>query len=341
MTDPTFSLIIPVFNEAACLDELMRRIDALVARIVAPVEVVLIDDGSSDGSFELIRSAMRARPYVRAMRLSRNFGQQAALSAGYDAARGQAVISLDADLQDPPEVVIEMIARWREGYQVVHGVRTRRHRERWFKKASSYAYSRVLRCLVRADIPLDAGDFRLMDRVAVDAFRRVRERNRFVRGLVAWIGFRQCRVEFERPGRYAGETKYDLGAMLRLAADGILSFSAVPLRLTLILGCVVSLLSFIAGIAALAIKLGGFFTVSGWTSIVVLMSFIGGVQLTVLGLIGEYISRIHDEVKARPLYIIAETVMPIPSLKPAIARRQSSANDPAATVDGVVLEPVA
>lgn len=313
MTAPTYSILIPVYNEEPVLPSLFPRLDALVATLDAPCEVLLIDDGSRDRSAELIRAALPTRPWLRLLRFARNFGHQAALTAGYDHALGKAVVCLDADLQDPPEVILEMAKRWREGFEVVYGVRTKREGETLFKKLTAWAYYRTMRSLAKVDLPVDAGDFRLMDRKAVDALKQVRERSRYLRGLVAWIGFRQCAVPYDRAERFAGETKYPLRKMLRLAFDGILSFSSVPLRLALILGFAVSVLSIFAGLAAVVVKLGGWYTVDGWTSLAVLVSFLGGVQLTVMGIIGEYISRIYDEVKARPLYLVAENAGGTPS----------------------------
>jgi glycosyltransferase involved in cell wall biosynthesis len=306
MSKPTYSVIIPVFNEEEVLPSLFPRLEALVSRLDASCEVLLIDDGSRDRSPEIITKALASYPWLRFIRFARNFGHQAALSAGYDFAQGDAVVCMDADLQDPPEVVVEMAQCWRAGFQVIYGVRNARAGETRFKKFTAWAYYRMMRSLARIDMPVDAGDFRLLDRNAVDALRSIRERNRYLRGLVAWIGFKQCSVKYDRAGRAAGETKYPLRKMLALAFDGILSFSSVPLRLALILGFVVSGLSFLTGIAAVVVKVGGWYTVDGWTSLAVLVCFIGGVHLTVMGLIGEYISRIYDEVKARPLYIVAE-----------------------------------
>jgi len=306
VNQPIYSILIPVYNEAAALPALFPRLDALVAQLDAPCEVLLIDDGSRDGSADQIRAALTTRPWLRLLRFARNFGHQAALTAGYDHAEGSAVVCLDADLQDPPEVILEMAKRWREGFEVVYGVRTKRDGETLFKKFTAWAYYRTMRTLAKVDLPVDAGDFRLMDRKAVDALKQVRERSRYLRGLVAWIGFRQCAVTYDRSERVAGETKYPLRKMLKLAFDGILSFSSVPLRIALIVGLIVSVLSILAGLAAIVVKLGGWPTVEGWTSLAVLVCFIGGVQLTVLGIIGEYISRIYDEVKARPLYLVSE-----------------------------------
>lgn len=308
MNQPECSIVIPVYNEEPVLPTLLERLDALVRGLGTTVEVILVDDGSHDRSGELIRAAAASRPWLRYARLSRNFGHQAALTAGYDLARGRAVVCLDADLQDPPEVVATMLARWREGCEIVYGVRTARSGESLFKRWSAWAFYRLVRTLARIELPVDVGDFRLLDRRVIEALRGMRERHRYLRGMVAWLGFRQCCVPFQRDGRAAGSTKYSMRRMLRLACDGLLSFSQVPLRLALWLGFAMSALAMCAGIAAIALKLSGHYTVDGWTSLAVLVSFIGGVQLLVLGIIGEYIGRIYDEVKARPIYVIAETV---------------------------------
>jgi dolichol-phosphate mannosyltransferase len=300
---PEITLVIPIYNEEPNIGELFARLDALVGRL-PPCEIILVDDGSRDRSAELVRERLATRPHVGLARLSRNFGHQAAVTAGYDLARGNAVICMDADLQDPPELVLDMIARWREGYHVVYGLRTARRGEGPFKRFTAWCFYRLMRRLVRFEIPLDAGDFRLVDRQVIHAFSHIREGARYLRGLFAWVGFRHIGVPFERPERFAGETKYTLSKMLRLAFDGMLSFSSVPLRLALVLGFLVSGLSFACGVAALAVKIGGFYTVDGWTSLAVLVAFIGGVQLTVMGLIGEYISRIYEEAKYRPIYIV-------------------------------------
>jgi dolichol-phosphate mannosyltransferase len=213
---------------------------------------------------------------------------------------------MDADLQDPPELVLEMAKPWREGYDMVYAKRERREHETWFKKETSKIFHRVLRHLTDTDVPLDIGDFRLIDRRALDAFRAMRERNRYVRGMFGWIGFKQIGVPYVRPGRFAGETKWPVSKLIRLAIDGIISFSNVPLRLVLQIGFFVSIISFCAGIAAIVIKLSGSYAVSGWASLAVFISFIGGVQLVVIGVMGEYVGRIYDEVKRRPLYIVRD-----------------------------------
>jgi dolichol-phosphate mannosyltransferase len=242
----------------------------------------------------------------KVLRLSRNFGHQIAITAGMDVAAGDAVIVMDADLQDPPEVVLEMAARWREGFDVIYGVREGRLGDTRFKKTTASAFYRLLRRISNIDVPLDVGDFRLVDRRALEAFKAMRETNRYVRGMFSWIGFRQVGVSFRRNERFAGDTKYPLTKMLKFATDGVVSFSAAPLRLALNLGFAVSALSFVFGLVALVFKLAGLYSIPGLASIAVFVAFLGGMQLLVLGLMGEYIARIHDEVKDRPLYIVRD-----------------------------------
>lgn len=304
--NPTYSFVIPVYNEQEVLPELYRRMKALMDQLDGPSEAVLVDDGSRDNSYPLMLELYAIDPRFKVVHFSRNFGKEVAVSAGLDLATGDAVVLLDADLQDPPELVIEMAARWREGYDMVYAKRDRRINETWFKRQSSRLFYRILRHISDVDVPLDVGDFRLVDKRALDAFRSMRERNRYVRGMFGWIGFKQIGVSYVRPGRFAGTTKWPLSKLVRLAFDGIISFSTAPLRLVLQIGFLVSIFSFVAGIAAIVIKLSGMYAISGWASITVLMSFIGGVQLTVLGVVGEYVGRIYDEVKQRPLYLVRE-----------------------------------
>ena len=311
MTDmpggPEYSLVVPIFNEEETLSELVRRLTLLLDALDGPAEVVLVDDGSSDRSYELMVAAREADARFKVLRLSRNFGHQIAITAGMDVAAGNAVIVMDADLQDPPEVVLEMAARWREGFDVIYGVREERTGETRFKKATASAFYRLLRRISNIDVPLDVGDFRLVDRRALEAFKSMRETNRYVRGMFSWIGFRQVGVSFQRDERFAGDTKYPLTKMLKFAADGVVSFSAAPLRLALNLGFAVSALSFAFGVVALISKLAGLYSIPGLASIAVFVAFLGGIQLLVLGLMGEYIARIHDEVKDRPLYLVRDT----------------------------------
>lgn len=304
---PRYSFVLPVFNEQETLPTLRARMVTFIDGLDAESEVILVDDGSRDRSYRMMLDICAADARFKCLRLSRNFGHQVAITAGIDAARGDAVIVMDADLQDPPEVVRDMIARWQEGYGVVYGRRRSREGETAFKKASASVFYRLLARLSEVDIPTDVGDFRLMDRAVVDAFKQMREQNRYVRGMVAWMGFDQTAVDYDREERFAGETKYPLKKMLRLAANGIVGFSNVPLRIILGLGMFVASGSFLLGLGAALVKLSGMFTVPGWTSLLLAVAFLSGVQLIVLGVVGEYIGRIHDEVKHRPLYLLRDS----------------------------------
>lgn len=304
MGQPLYSFVIPVFNEQDVLPELQARLTAVMATLDGESEVIFVDDGSRDGTYRLLRELHAADSRFKVIRLARNFGQQVAMTAGLDFALGDAVIVMDADLQDPPELVPELAKRWREGYDLVYAVRARRQGDTWLKRVTAAAFSRLLRRLTKLDIPLDVGDFRLIDRRAVDAFRSLPERTRWLRGMFGWIGFRQIGVPYERPARYAGESKYSWLTLLRIAVDGIISFSDLPLRLTLTFGFLISALSFVLGVFAITAKLAGGFAVPGWASLVMVVSFLGGVQLVVIGVMGLYVGRIYEEVKARPLYIV-------------------------------------
>jgi len=306
-TGPEYSLVLPIYNEEATIPELVRRLAELIEKLDGSAEVILVDDGSSDRSYELMRSAREADPRFKLLRLSRNFGHQVAVTAGLDVAAGSAVIVMDADLQDPPEVALELAARWRDGYDVVYAVREEREGETSFKRATASLFYRLFRRMSDVDVPLDVGDYRLVDRRALDAFRSMRESNRYVRGMFSWIGYRQVGVPFRREERYAGETKYPLRKMLRFATDGIVSFSAYPLRLALNLGFIVSALSFLLGVVFLISKFAGFYSVPGLASIAGFVAFLGGIQLLLIGIMGEYVARIHDEVKGRPLYLVSDT----------------------------------
>jgi dolichol-phosphate mannosyltransferase len=298
--------VIPAHNEEAVLDELVKRLSKLMDALDGEAEVILVDDGSSDRTHAMMVEAARADERFRVVRLSRNFGHQIALTAGCDLASGDAVIVLDADLQDPPEVVLELAKRWREGYDVVYGIRDARAGETRFKRATAAAFYRALNKISEVDIPLDAGDFRLVDRKALTVFSQMRESNRFVRGMFSWVGLRQSGISYQRHERFAGVTKYPLRKMIRFATAGVVSFSGAPLRAALNLGFVVAFVGFGVGVFAFVAKLTGIFAVPGWTSIVLATTLIGGVQLVVLGVIGEYIADIHAEVKRRPLYVVSE-----------------------------------
>ena len=267
-----------------------------------------MDDGSTDGSFEAVRAMHDRDGRFKAIRLSRNFGHQLALTAGLDHARGDAVIAMDADLQDPPEVALELAKRWRDGYSVVYAVREQRLGETRLKLVTAKLFYRLLRRLSDVEMPGDAGDFRLIDRRVLQAMGSMREHNRYLRGMSAWVGFDQTGVTYVRDPRHAGTTKYSLGKMIRFALSGIVSFSTAPLRLVLNLGFTVSLLAFLIGLAAIVVKIVDIYAVPGWASIVVVIAFLGGAQLTVLGVMGEYVAQIHEEVKQRPLYLIRDVV---------------------------------
>ena len=303
---PTYSVVVPAHDEEGVIEELAARLGEVMDRLDGDAEAILVDDGSRDRTYELMLDVARDDPRFRVVRLSRNFGHQTALTAGVDFSSGDAVIVLDADLQDPPEVILELAERWRDGYDVVYAVRDIRVGETRFKRATAAAFYRAFNRISEVKVPVDVGDFRLVDRRALDVFARMRESNRFVRGMFSWIGLRQTGVLYRRNERFGGETKYPLRKMLRFAATGVISFSAAPLRASLNLGFFVSFVAFALGIWSLIVKATGFYNVPGWTSIVVVTTFIGGIQLIVLGVIGEYIADIHAEVKQRPLYVISE-----------------------------------
>jgi len=302
---PELTVVVPAFNEEESIRPLYDRLTAAVDPVVEGLEIVFVDDGSHDGTWEMIAGLAKEDHRVRGIRFARNFGHQAALTAGVDTARGTALVIIDADLQDPPEVIPELVARWREGYEVVYAQRDEREGETWFKRATATLFYRLLRAITSVDIPVDTGDFRLMGPRVVEAFRALPERNRFIRGLVSWLGFTQTAVRYRRQPRLAGETKYPLKKMVRFAFDGITSFSFFPLRLATWTGFVVSGLAFVyIGVVILLKALG--INWPGYTSIMASILFIGGVQLIMIGILGEYLGRIFDEVKRRPLYLVRE-----------------------------------
>lgn len=308
VTAVEYSLVIPVLNEAVTLDELARRVIPVLDDLPGPAEVVLVDDGSTDGSFEIMQRLHREDPRFHALRLSRNFGHQIAISAGLDHARGEAVVIMDADLQDPPEVILSLAAKWREGYQVVYAVRDEREGETRVKLATARWFYRLMGHLSDVEMPRDAGDFRLIDRTVVDAVKAMPEHRPYLRGLFAWVGYDQVGVHYERAARHAGRTKFSMAKMVAFASNGIVSFSTLPLRLALSAGFVVSSLSLLGALFGVVAKVVGWNVVPGWASLVVFVGILGGFQLLVLGIMGEYIARIHDEVKARPLYLLRDQV---------------------------------
>jgi glycosyltransferase involved in cell wall biosynthesis len=303
---PRYSFVIPVHDEGETLGALAARLAAVIDRLDGESEVILVDDGSTDASFDLLVELNRRDPRFKAIRLTRNFGHQLAVTAGLDHAAGDAVVVMDADLQDPPELVFDLVERWRDGYEVVYAVRAQRPSDPFARRLLIKGFYRLFRRLTDVDMPVDAGDFRLVDRKALDAFRSMRENNRYVRGMFGWVGFRQIGVEYQRPARFAGRSKYPLRKLIKLAADGIMSFSNAPLRAALALGFVVSAISFLLGLTAIALRLANVHNVPGWASIVVVVLFLGGVQLTVMGMMGHYVARIYEEVKGRPLYLVRE-----------------------------------
>lgn len=304
---PKYSCIIPIYNEEATIAELYRRLRGVMDALDGVVELILIDDGSRDRSLALMRELHDRDARVCYLSLARNFGHQVAVTAGLNFARGQAVIVLDADLQDPPELIPKLIAQWQQGFDVVYAQRVQRRREGWFKRGTAYVFYRVLKHLADVEMPTDTGDFCLMDRQVVDVLNAMPERNRYIRGLRSWIGFRQTAVPFERDPRFAGEVKYTFRKSLALAINGLVSFSTVPLRLSTYLGLVSAVAALL--MAFLVIYWRVFFPgspLTGYAIIAAAIFFLGAVQLFSIGILGEYIGRIYDEVKNRPLYTLAE-----------------------------------
>jgi dolichol-phosphate mannosyltransferase len=305
-TSPTFSIVAPIYNEVDNVRLLHERIRTVMDGVGEPWELVMVNDGSTDGSAAVMDALYEEDPaHVRVIHFARNFGHQIAVTAGMDHTRGQAVILIDADLQDPPEVIAELIARWREGYEVVYAVRAEREGESWFKLATAKLFYRILYNITDVDIPLDTGDFRLMDRKVVAAVLSMRERHRFIRGMVSWVGFRQTGVEYRRDKRHSGVTKYPLRKMLRFAWDGITGFSYFPLQLATYLGFAIAALNALAILVVIYLRA---FTnaepLEGQATTLVMVLFLGSVQLICLGIIGEYLGRIYNEVRGRPLYIV-------------------------------------
>jgi dolichol-phosphate mannosyltransferase len=309
---PTFSIVAPVFNEEQLLPEFYRRVVATMEPLGEPFELVLVNDGSHDRSPEIMRQLHQQDQRVKIINFSRNFGHQIAITAGTDYAQGDAVIVIDSDLQDPPEVIPQLIEPWREGLQVVYAIRSERAGETWFKKMTASFFYRLIARITSVNIPVDAGDFRLMDRRVVRALRKTREHHRFMRGLSVWVGFRQTGVPYRRDARTAGATKYPLRKMLRFALDGITSFSYLPLQLATYLGFIIAGVTLLAIVVAVVLRLSagepGERPLLGQATAVVSVLFLGSVQLIFLGIIGEYLGRIYDEVKRRPLYIVDEAL---------------------------------
>ena len=303
---PTISIIAPIYNEIGNIEKLYQRISQTMDASGESWELILVDDGSRDGSTEKIREYAQTDSRVRSVIFARNFGHQIAVTAGLDYSRGQAVVIIDADLQDPPELINELIAKWREGYEVVYAVRAEREGESWFKLATASLFYRVIYRITDVNIPLDTGDFRLIDRKVVDILCQMRERHRFLRGMASWVGFRQIGVSYKREARFSGSTKYPLKKMIKFASDAITGFSYFPLQVATYMGFFSAGLSILAIPVVVALRLAGSQAFFGQATTLIAVLFLGGVQLISLGILGEYIGRLYDEAKGRPLYIVSE-----------------------------------
>ena len=314
----TLSVVVPLYNEEANVAELLRRLVAILRDVpgIGQYEIIAVDDGSRDGTLAALHAEMAGLPQLVVLSLSRNFGHQIAATAGLDEARGDAVILMDGDLQDPPELIAEFVAKWREGYDVVYATRRERRGESRFKIFTASLFYRITRRLTNISIPVDTGDFRLMSRRVVDALKRSRERHRFLRGLVSWVGYKQIGVVYDRSARHAGSTKYPVSKMLRFAIDGITAFSDIPLRFATYFGFLTSGFAFVFAVVVLVLKFLRY-NEPGYTSTMIAILFLGGVQLITIGILGEYVGRIYDEIKARPLYLLASVERTGDPLAPA------------------------
>lgn len=303
-----YSIIVPMYNEEEVITTTFERLTEVMKQTNESYELIFVNDGSKDASAEIISELANIHDEVVLIDFSRNFGHQIAITAGMDYANGQAIIIIDADLQDPPEVMLRMIEKWKQGYEVVYGKRIKRKGETWFKKTTAKMFYRILRMMTNVEVPTDTGDFRLIDRKVCDVLKSLKEKNRFVRGLISWVGFKQTSVEFVREERFAGVTKYPLKRMISFALDAITSFSYKPLRIATYVGFLISLFSFVYLLVVLYQRIFTESTEAGWASIIALNLLFNGIILILLGVIGEYIGRIYDESKNRPLYIVREVV---------------------------------
>jgi len=304
------SIIVPIYNEESVIREFHTRLQGALSSLAHIIgsEIIFVDDGSKDTSLALLQELGKTMKNIRIISFSRNFGHQFAITAGLDKARGDAVVIIDGDLQDPPEVIPEMLKKWQAGYKIVYGVRDKRKGERFFKLLTAKLFYRLIKTLSDTDMPVDAGDFRLLDKKVVATLRGIREENRYLRGLISWTGFSQYGLPYQRDRRYAGKTKFTFRKMIKFAFDGILSFSDKPLKITSYLGFLFTLISFIIGLRIIIGKIQDpQVAVSGWTSMILAVLFIGGIQLISLGILGLYLGREYREVKKRPLYVIADT----------------------------------
>jgi glycosyltransferase involved in cell wall biosynthesis len=303
---PMYSIVAPIYNEIGNLPEFYRRVKETLDQTGEPWELLLVDDGSTDGSTEKIRELASADTRIKPVIFARNFGHQLAVTAGLDYANGQAVTIIDSDLQDPPEVILDMIAKWREGYEVVYAVRAEREGETWFKLVTASVFYRLIYRITDVDIPMDTGDFRLLDHKVVAVMRQMRERHRFLRGMSVWVGFKQTGVQYKRAARFSGTTKYPFKKMLKFANDAITSFSYFPLQLATYIGFIAAGLSILAIPLVIVLRVLGSQSFLGQASTLIAVLFLGGVQLISLGILGEYIGRLYDQAKGRPLYIVRE-----------------------------------
>ena len=302
------SVVVPMYFEEEVAQECYNRLKSVMLQNNINYEFVFVNDGSTDRTMEIL-SEIAANDYrTKIVNFARNFGHQVAVTAGIAAAKGDAIVIIDADLQDPPEVIPELIAKWEEGYEVVYAKRKQRKGETWFKLLTAKYFYKFLNYMSDIDIPKDTGDFRIIDRKVADVFNQMTERNRFIRGMMSWVGFRQTYVEYERDERFAGETKYPLKKMIKFASDGIIAFSTKPLRIVMSLGLLSVLISIIVLLYTITVKVFGHGTQTGWASIMVAITFFSGIQLLGLGIVGQYIARIYDESKNRPIYIVKETI---------------------------------
>jgi polyisoprenyl-phosphate glycosyltransferase len=303
-----YSIVVPVYNEELVIVESYKRLKEVMDSLNETYEIIFINDGSKDSSILILKDICSKDKTIKTINFSRNFGHQVAITAGMDYATGDAIVIIDADLQDPPQVILEMIKKWKEGYEVVYGKRIKRIGDSFFKKITARLFYRTLKSMTNVDIPVDTGDFRLIDRKVCNALKSITERNRYVRGLVSWVGFKQIGVEFIREERFAGETKYPFRKMLKFASDAITSFSYKPLKLATFAGLTISLFSFLFLLFVVFEKLFTDLTIPGWSSLIAINLFFNGIILIILGIIGEYIGRIYDESKKRPLYLVSEEI---------------------------------
>ena len=303
------SVVVPLYNEELVIEEMHKRLNAVLDKAGFEYEVLMINDGSKDRTVELAKRICKADRRTKLISFSRNFGHQIAITAGMDRSDGQVIVIIDADLQDPPEVILDMVEKWKQGYQVVFGTRAKRRGEGIFKLATANIFYRFLKKITNVEIPVDTGDFRLMDAKVVSQLKVMKEKNRFVRGMVSWVGFRQAKVEYIREERFAGETKYPLTKMVKFALDGIFSFSQIPLKIATSFGLICSVISFVYLLYVLGLKI--FFQgkdIQSWHYILISMGFLVGIQLMTIGILGEYIGRIYEETKNRPIYVVDEEI---------------------------------